>query len=353
MKSKGRKKRKVWQDFLLYVNWILIVSMLLAYIAAFLNPKIFALPQLFGLAYPIILFLNALFVLFWLYERKKYFLYSLIVILLGIGFIGRTFNFSKPKRIYSRSFTVMSYNVRLFNVYKWNGQYYTLNKIYNLVQSRQPDILCMQEFLDNKKIKSIDRFTLLYPHYVITNQEKTYSYGQVIFTKYPVLNTGYLTNDGHYYGIYADLNINGQTVRVINVHLRSVSFAYQEYNTIDSLKFNNKRLSRLLKKLTSGYKVRQEEAKQISALVDTTEYPVILCGDFNDTPVSYTYTKISRRLKDAFTVAGLGIGNTYAYYLPILRIDYIFYSNDLHLLDFSRIKIKLSDHFPVWAELAN
>ncbi len=345
------KKRKVWQEFLLYLNWILIVSLLLAYIAAFLNPKIIAFPQLFGLAYPVILVLNLIFVAFWIYQRKKYFLYSLLAVLLGIGFIGRTFNFSKPKRIYTRSFTVMSYNVRSFNLYKWNGDYYTDAKIFNFIKSRNPDILCLQEFFSGNKIRSLYRFNQLYPYYAVTNKRR-YTYGQIIFSKYPIKYAGFLSNNGHNYGVFTDLKIDGQTVRVINVHLRSVALAYQEYNTIDSLKFNNKRLKRLIRKLTSGYKVRQQEARQIAQLIDTTEYPVILCGDFNDTPVSFTYTKISRRLKDAFTVAGLGIGNTYAYYLPILRIDYIFYSNDLHLLDFGRIKIKLSDHFPIWAELA-
>ncbi len=352
MEKQGRKLG-LGDWLILLVNWIFIIALLMSYVATFINPRIFSVPQLFSIIFPILLIINVLFVFYWIWRWKKYFLYSLIAVLLGLGFVYRTFNFSRPERIYPSSFSVMSYNVRLFNVYKWDGDRYTDGDIFELVRSKHPDILCLQEFLDNKKIHSLAKFKKLYPYYAISYNNKDFKAGEAIFSRYRILHNMRLKNQGRTFAIVADIKLDDRIARVIDVHLRSVAFEYKDYNSLDSLKFSNRRLQHIIYKLTSGYRFRQQEVKILSRVIDTSSRPIILCGDFNDPPLSFTYTRIARHLTDAFTVAGMGLGNTYREYFPILRIDYIFVSDEFRILDFRRIKVRYSDHYPVYAELSN
>ena len=342
------KKYPVFHDLLLYINWFVIFALLIAYSASFVSPSIIVVPQIFGLLYPVILILNLGFVLLWIYLRRKYFLYSLVAILLGFGFIKRTFNFSNQTRIYPQSFSILSYNVRYFNVYFWHGHSYTLNDIYHAVEQQSPDFVCFQEFLDNSKIHALKLFRTRYVYHRISGKEKDYSYGLAVFSKYPIINSGVLKQNGQSFALFADVRYQGTEFRLVNVHFRSVHFGYTDYNAFDSLKFSNERIKSILKKLTLGYRGRQRQVKKLCRFLDTCSLPVILVGDFNDLPVSYTYSKISHRLKDAFTVLGQGFGSTYVHYLPFLRIDYIFYSPDYFVLvDFLRLKLKYSDHYPL------
>ncbi len=342
------KKYPVFHDLLLYFNWFAIFALFLAYSASFISPRLTVIPQIFGLGYPLILVLNLAFVFLWIYLRRKYFLYSLLAVLLGFGFLKRTFHFSNEQRVYPQSFSVLSYNVRYFNVYFWHGQSYTLNDIFQAIKQQNPDFVCFQEFLDNSKIHSLKLFKQEYAYHRISNQGKNFSYGLTIFSKYPVLRSGVLKLNGQSFALFADIRYQGSEFRLINVHFRSVHFGYTEYNAFDSLKFSNERIKSILKKLTLGYRGRQIQVQKLCQLLDTSSLPVVLVGDFNDLPVSYTYSKISHRLKDAFTVLGQGFGSTYVHYLPFLRIDYIFYSaQDFVLVDYYRLKLKYSDHYPL------
>lgn len=352
MRKKQKEKPSFGTWVLLFFNYLAIGALIFSYIGAFLNPGFFPLPQFFAIIYPILFFLNLFFVIYWAFARRRYFLYSLLAIIVGIGFVGRSFNFSRAKRYYPNTFSLMTYNVRLFNIYKWNGGHYTNSIIYDFVHSHTPDILCFQEFLDNSKIHSFDSYKNIYQYHLISYDKKSLKAGEAIFSRFPILGTGKLKLDDHIFAIYADLLIDNQSVRVINVHLRSVSFGYKDYNSLDSLKFDNSRIRSITDKLTKGYRYRAREVKILTNLIDTTRAAVVLCGDFNDTPVSYTYTQISRRLKDAFTIAGLGLGNTYNQIFPLLRIDYVFVSDEIHVLEYKRIKIYYSDHYPILIELS-
>jgi endonuclease/exonuclease/phosphatase family metal-dependent hydrolase len=352
VKGKSNNSLNIGGWILLILNYLAIVSIFISYIGAFVNPTFFPLPQFFSILYPVLFFVNAFFMFYWMFARRKYFLYSLIALLFGIGFINRTFNFSQARRYYPHPFKVLTYNVRLFNIYKWNGEGYTNHQIYQFINDKNPDIACLQEFISNKKIPVLERFKHLYPYYFIAYNTVQIKAGEIIFSRFPIKQTGKLEYEGHVFGIYADIDMNGEKMRVINVHLRSVYFAYSDYNSLDSLKFNNSRIKSITDKLIRGYRYRAQEVSILTSMIDTTTLPIVLCGDFNDTPVSYTYTQISRRLKDAFTVAGLGLGNTYNKIIPMLRIDYVFSSDQIHVLDYQRIKLKYSDHYPLLVELS-
>ncbi len=86
--------------------------------------------------------------------------------------------------------------------------------------------------------------------------------------------------------------------------------------------------------------------------IQKSPYPAIICGDFNDTPMSYTYWKLSRGRRDSFKDAGKGFGATYSMLQPLLRIDYILSPKDVRATSHKIVKLKYSDHYPVVATFA-
>ena len=100
-----------------------------------------------------------------------------------------------------------------------------------------------------------------------------------------------------------------------------------------------------------SYKIQNRQVTKITNLIKASEYPVILCGDFNDPPSSFTYREISNLLNDAFLEKGNGFGFTYAGGLPFLRIDYFMVSEELCISSFQRINNTHSDHYPIGVEV--
>jgi endonuclease/exonuclease/phosphatase family metal-dependent hydrolase len=103
--------------------------------------------------------------------------------------------------------------------------------------------------------------------------------------------------------------------------------------------------------LRKGFITRSIQAKLVKKNIDSSPYPVLVTGDFNDTPVSYSYRRIRRGLNDSFVTSGYGAGFTYKGNYPANRIDYILYDNELESRSFNILKVKYSDHYPVVAWL--
>jgi endonuclease/exonuclease/phosphatase family metal-dependent hydrolase len=106
----------------------------------------------------------------------------------------------------------------------------------------------------------------------------------------------------------------------------------------------------IVERMKSSYKNRAEEARAIKEHMQSSPYPIILCGDFNDTPLSYAYNTISENLKDAFKESGKGIGQSFVK-IPALRIDYILHNESFSSYNYKRHKQKLSDHYAVSCEV--
>ncbi len=351
MEMSEKKKFSFYQYLIFYLNLVTLLALVLAYFSAFIPPRWVPFLQLFGLAFSVLYLVNILFLLLWAYLRRKFFFYNFFVLLLGLGLLFRTVNFKNKEYYYPEAFSVLSYNVRYFNVYHWTDDGYTDIHITNFINKIKPEFVCFQEFM-NKKQFNLKKLFTSYPYHYIAHQSHNFSYGLAIFSHYPIVNKGHLNFKNNYYTVYADVKVSGMIVRIIDVHLHSVHIDYDEYNKLDSFKLTDKQIVSILRKLTTGYQVRQKQVEQLVNLIDTTRYPVVLCGDFNELPVSYTYTMVSSKLNDAFTSLGKGFGQTYFHYLPFLRIDYIFYSNSFKLVNFKRFRVKYSDHYPIWAEFS-
>ena len=156
--------------------------------------------------------------------------------------------------------------------------------------------------------------------------------------------------------IFTDLLINSDTIRVYNCHLQSYRLREAEINTIDSIDFNNhpktkEKLMVLSLKFKEALIKRAEQAATLREHLNKSPYPVIVCGDFNDTPVSFTYRTVKGDLEDSFTQSGKGTANTYHGKLPSFRIDYILYSPIFISFNFKVSSINHSDHFPISCDL--
>lgn len=353
--------RKIAHRIFLGINIFFASSLLFAYLAVHINPEDFTLPAYFGLAYPYLLLINIVISVIWAVNLKYEALISVVVIAIGFTHFSNYIRFRKPKNENTGTFQVMSYNLRLFNYFENNKGTGSENKILALVKSRQPDILCFQELYINgnatKKDAEIKK-TLggkYYSHTKLIGRGKDKFYGIVTFSKFPIAGRGEIRHPGSSsLSIYTDIIIRKDTFRVFNNHLQSFRLRRMEQSFMEELvgsedKQAMNEIKTLSKSLKEGFKRRALQAQVVKSYINRSPYPVIVVGDFNDTPVSYAYRKIRKGLNDSFVKSGYGAGFTYHGNYPPNRIDYILYDNKLQSTYFEILKAKYSDHYPVIA----
>ena len=346
---------------LLLINFIIVVSLLLADSTCRISPVKVLFPSYLGLAFPLILLLTILFLLFWIVRLKWYFIVSLTALLVSHQSVYNTFPLNREKEVPEGAIKVLSYNVHLFNFYVSLSK----NKILNYIVDSEADIICLQEFGYSslpqkdylKKTEIFGKLQKKYPYYHIelTQIDKSGSYGVATFSKFPILRKGRVQYDSRFNStIYSDVQIHGKKVRVFNCHLESNQLTendkvliknFGEEYTNDKV---NEMVDQLSQKLGRSFKLRAKQADIIAGKIAETDLPVILCGDFNDVPVSYAYTKIKGdRLYDSFTESGTGYGYTFNEKFFWFRIDQIMHSKEFSAFRFQIDKVNYSDHFPV------
>lgn len=365
-KSSSRRKPGLISKLFWLINLVFAIGLLMAYMSAYINPEITSIFGFFGLAYPFFLLANVLFLLIWLILRRSKFLLSLLVILIGFNPLMRHIQLL-PGREAPKDETVvklLSYNVKnMANSNVGIVKAEIRDSIEGFISHEAADITCLQEY--SEKGGDFPRvFTELskatdYPecHYMNYIPAKNYRIDAlVILSKFPIINSGYLAIPGsdHVFGIYTDLWMHDDTVRLYNLHLESIRFKNEDYQFVDDVtsgqaeKESFKEGSKsIYTKLSNGFKKRALQTGVVTNHLSDCPYPVIICGDFNDTPLSYAYHKISSGLEDAFVESGYGLGNTFAGNLPPIRIDFIFYTDVFTSYDFNIPDILLSDHYPV------
>jgi endonuclease/exonuclease/phosphatase family metal-dependent hydrolase len=156
--------------------------------------------------------------------------------------------------------------------------------------------------------------------------------------------------------IHADLLVNGDTVRIYTTHLQSVQFKKKDFETIESIKNTDEGMvensRNIFSKLKRGVVYRCDQADVVKQATIKSPYPYILTGDFNDVPNSYTYFTIKgSELQDAFLMTGLGVGKTFSYIAPTLRIDYFLTTKDFQIRQFNRVIKNYSDHYMLVADV--
>jgi len=342
----------------------IFIGMLTCYLAPLIHPEtVFILP-FFGLAYPIIVLLNLIVFIIWLIFRSKWALFALFVLVIGgkLHFRAFAFNFWQDSKG-QNELNILSYNVRLFDIYNptKKGALETRDKIFQFIRNQNPDVLCIQEFYRQDKptkFTTIDSIysimgTTIYHERSAYKRHAHQNFGIAMFSKYPMIAKGDVMFDAQSskdfnYCIYADIVKNNDTFRVYNAHLQSIKFQSEYYLISDGDPLENltdeNTIKYMLKKLHVAYQKRAEQARRVSNHAKLSPYPTIICGDFNDTPLSYTYNQFNKNLTDAFRNSSQGIGATYIGKLPAGRIDYIFHSPELASYNFKVHAEELSDH---------
>lgn len=353
--------KKLLYKILLGVNIFFGLTLLMAYVSVNINPEDFALPAFFGLAYPYLLLINIIIIIIWAMLLKYEAFISVIIIAIGFNHFSNYIQLFKPKTDKSYSFKVLSYNVRMFNYFEGTGGISSQKNIYNLIKSRKPNIFCLQEFFvsgDPSQIESTVNSSTgakYNAHIKLLGSGKKRYYGIATFSRFPIVKRGEIIHPGSSsLSIYTDVVIQKDTFRIYNNHLQSFRLKRMERSFIEELaEFNDKATFNEVKNLSSrlrkGFKSRALQAQVVKDHVKKSPYPVIVAGDFNDTPVSYTYSKIRKGLNDSFVNSGYGAGFTYKGNYPPNRIDYILYDNALINSYSEIIRVKYSDHYPIIA----
>jgi len=341
---------------LLLFNIVAVFAIGLASLSVYVSPEKLWIPALFGMAYPYLLVVNVVFIVLWIVIKPKFALFSVLIILAGFNNIGNYLQFSGEKSA-EKGVRVTSYNVKYFMGNTEFPNKENADHILNFLRQDNADIICLQEVRLNKRQIFDIKNTRLPQVKHLQLAHNSYAGGLLTMTSFPILNMGEIRfkNSGNMI-IYTDILMNSDTVRVYNCHLQSYRLREAEINTIDSLDFNNEpKTKEKLKVLSLKFKdaliKRAEQAATLRAHIDNCNFPVIVCGDFNDTPVSFTYRTVKGDLEDSFTRSGKGTANTYNGKLPSFRIDYILYSPKFTSYNFEVSTLEHSDHFPISCDL--
>lgn len=356
------------------LNMAAALGLLLAYLSLFISPELFWMLAFMGLILPFLFLINLLFVFYWLVISWKRALFSGLLLLAGVPKITELYNFAKPAsrediinfKARDSVINVMSYNVRLFDLYNWTDNKQTRNHIMDVIRKEQPDILCFQEFFydDTRAFNTLDTLLQIQParykHVVHTaTVKKVNHWGIATLSRFPMVRRGTISfkDSTDNISIFSDIKAYGDTIRVYNLHLESVRFRKEDYKALKTITGNEDQTDlggpqRIIERMRRAYIRRARQTDLISEHIRSSPHPVLVCGDFNDPPNSYTYHQISKGLLDAFEESGAGFGTTYIGMIPFLRIDYILYSpNAFAALYFKTLRKKLSDHYPIVSTL--
>lgn len=353
------------------MNVVTVLFFLLACLAPFISPVRFWPISFLTLGFPFMLVILVLFLIFWLIFHPKYALLPLMALVIGwksvSAFIAVRWPSSwdtndKPEN----SISVMSYNVALFGLYTKKNSRPTREAMFRLIKAQKPDILCLQDFYTSEKQDDFNNredisaeMNLPYRFFSSDfNRQGSQHWGSIIFSRYPVIRSDKVKMSPGPMGeslIYADIVRGKDTIRIVNMHLESYRFNAQDYQSIEKIKKQEDTglvaAKGIMNKMRDAYIRRSRQANIVADFIKTSPHPVIVCGDFNDTPASYTYFKVKGSLQDAFLRKGSGIGRTFSGLSPTLRIDYIFADKRFTVNGFQTLQSDLSDHYPVISNL--
>ena len=305
-----------------FFNIVLTVLTFIAYVLPFLAPKFFPFLSVLTLVLPFFLIVNGLFFIYWILQLKRQMILSGIVLVLGITFVNKFYKFSSTEQLREeKDFVVMSYNVRLFNLFQWIERESVKDEMKAFIDEQNPDILCIQEYSETANVD-----LRVYKHKFIFMKGNKIKTGQAIFSKFPIIDQGNIEfPESDNLIVYADIRKGSDTIRVYNMHLQSIKISpdvseMQEHvETIDQQKSQM-----VFKRIGQAFTKQQLQAEILMKHKKECNYPMIICGDMNNSAFSYVYRSIKGNLNDCFEEAGKGFEETYNFKYYPARIDYIF-----------------------------
>jgi endonuclease/exonuclease/phosphatase family metal-dependent hydrolase len=370
--------RMLTRRVFIILNIVTVILFLLACANSVLHPGRLWLVALLGLVFPLLLlllvcfFITGLFLPGW----RRYALLSLVALIIGWSNI-RSFIAMHPGHGFHPAkdpgaLRILTWNIRSFDEFttKKKGTSGHREKMIDFIADQHADILCLQEFFnswfpgDSCSIPYLQR-RLHFPYYFFSrdyiHHNGKYEEGVIVFSRYPIVDSLVMdySRPGGFHSteslIGADIHVGKDTIRIFTTHLQSVLFHSKDFHDLEIIKNVDDSIlmaSRsIAKKLDYAFRHRGDQAEEVRAQLDKSPFQGIMCGDFNDVPNSYTYFTIRKDWQDAFLQKGFGIGRTYKFISPTLRIDYILASHGFVVLQCRRFSLPWSDHNPVIADV--
>ncbi|AWO01619.1 hypothetical protein DLD77_07885 [Chitinophaga alhagiae] len=348
----------------MWSNIFLATTLLFSFFLTFTDPAVFWPAGFAGLPFIYLWPACFLFIPLWIFYRRRYWLISLPALLLTLPGVGASWGFHTTGAALPpgpASFTVMTFNCSSMGLLRYKTDTGRLQRMYEELEKASPDILCLQEFFTNSGTRAPNhldsiRRKLKYDHYYFVNHYtnwQNWHYGTIIFSRFPLVDTAAIDLQNvspEEKMITARLVVHGDTVRLLSAHLASQNLQKNEYTVVTAP--NKDQAHGVMKKMKAAFGLRSMQAQLIRREIAATREPLIVLGDFNDVPVSYTYKTIRGGLQDAFLAQGSGLGRTFSAVAPHLRIDYILPGPHFTVEDFFIYRRKGFEHFPIMARLS-
>lgn len=357
--------RRATKTGFITVNVIVSVLFLIACLSPYVNPARWWMIGFTGLIVPYLVITLILFLIFWLTVRPVWAWLPILTLAIGWQQLSVVFAWHPgagfTKRKTANSLRIIDWNVQSFNGLTNNKEVKRLipSEVAASILKQEPDVICLQEFNSADNADNISLFTRQYPyHFFSRDYERAgagYQSGCIIFSKYPMIDSGKIKYKVAESLIYADILKGSDTIRVYTTHLQSFKFKKEDYNDMEKIREQDDKTfsasRNLLRKMKLAFSRRGLQADMVREQMDKSPYPSVICGDFNDVPNSYVYFRIKGGYQDAFLQKGFAIGRTFIALAPTLRIDYILADRKFEIKQFDMIDEDLSDHIMLVSDI--
>lgn len=345
---------------LLAITLSLSLALIIAYLTPHVPPEMFGQFTIVGLFAPILYIMVMVCTLIWLIMRRWVMALIFMVLLIpGFFHFNNFFNMTvmveEEVNEGNRELTILTHNIRGF--YNDDGKRSVQDYVDYLAKGDLPDIICLQEFpRDARGLKSLD--ILLESRYQKVYFAEAVEGGEYVvrtYSRYPIIKQGSIAGEGRGTSHWCDIVYKQfDTIRVFNNHLYTMSITPNDTEDIARGKIlqDGDRMRSIVNRIADNSSIRASHVDTLRYIIDNTPYRHIVCGDFNDTPMSYVYSLLSENLYDTFVESGNGYGYTFRPMRGMLRIDYILRSEGLESLGYAADEsATFSDHLPVYARL--
>lgn len=345
---------------LLAITLSLSLALIIAYLTPHVPPAMFGQFTIVGLFAPILFIMVMVCTLLWLIMRRWVIALIFMVLLIpGFFHFSDFFNMSimveEEQAEKSRELTILTHNVRGF--YNDNGKRTVQDYVDYLASGTLPDVLCLQEFpREARGIEQLD--TLLERNFKSLYVAEAVEGGEYVvrtYSRYPIIRQGSIAGQGRGTSHWCDIIYKQfDTIRIFNNHLYTMSISQDDTDDIARGKIlqDGDRMRSIVNRIADNSSIRASHVDTLRYIMDNTPYQHVVCGDFNDTPMSYVYGLLSENLYDTFVESGNGYGYTFRPMRGMLRIDYILRSEGFESLSYSADEsATFSDHLPIVARL--
>ena len=342
--------------FMAVVSALSALMLTVIFTSQFVSPDKMWYFSLLGLLAPIV-YIIALVAMFYWIIRWKWIptVIMLLFILTGLFYvplyckIDITRTYGDP--VYDRgNVKILTFNVRHFLDDRWHS---SADSVAALVKTQQPDIICFQEYPGGGAIrKRMESLLEGYQPSGMSTRKKDLAVE--CFSRNGIIKTDSITGlNGTALGMWADVRMADDTVRVFNIHLQITSVSPKDNQYITHHQFladstRKQRFHDIARGLLANNRRRAQQVNLIRSEIEQSPYPVVVCGDFNDVPMSYAYRTVAKGLDDTFRKQGHGYAHTYRGLFDMLRIDYILVDpHRFETLSYEIPQLEVSDHYPV------